>query len=32
MDVFEAIGTLLAVRRYRDKPVPEDVLRRVLAW
>ena len=30
MDVFEAIGTLLAVRRYRDKPVPEDVLRRVL--
>jgi nitroreductase len=30
MDVFEAIRTLLAVRRYRDKPVPEDVLRRVL--
>ena len=30
MDVFEAIRTLLAVRRFRDKPVPEDVLRRVL--
>ena len=30
MDVFEAIRTLLAVRRYRDKPVPEEVLRRVL--
>jgi len=30
MDVFEAIRTLFAVRRYRDKPVPEDVLRRVL--
>ena len=30
MDVFEAIRTLLAVRRYQDKPVPEDVLRQVL--
>jgi nitroreductase len=30
MEVFEAIRTLFAVRRYRDKPVPEDVLRRVL--
>ena len=30
MDVFEAICTLLAVRRYHDKPVSEDVLRRVL--
>jgi len=30
MDVFEAIRTLLAVRRYHDKPVPEDVLRQVL--
>lgn len=30
MDVFEAIRTLMAVRRYRDEPVPEDVLRRVL--
>ena len=30
MDVFEAIRTLLAVRRYRDKPVPDTVLRRIL--
>jgi nitroreductase len=30
MDVFEAIRTLLAVRRYRDTPVPEAVLRQVL--
>jgi len=30
VDVFEAIRTLLAVRHYHDKPVPEDVLRRVL--
>ena len=30
MDVFEAIRTLLAVRHYRDTPVPEDVLRQVL--
>jgi nitroreductase len=30
MDVFEAIRTLFAVRRYREKPIPEDVLHRVL--
>jgi len=30
MDVFEAIRTLLAVRRYQDKPVPEGVVRRIL--
>jgi nitroreductase len=30
MDVFEAIRTLLAVRHYQDKPVPEDVVRRIL--
>jgi nitroreductase len=30
MDVFEAIRTLLAVRRYQDKPVPESVVRRIL--
>src|SRR3954470_14767441 len=30
MDVFAAIRTLLAVRRYRDRPVPESVIRRVL--
>lgn len=28
--VFEAIRTLLAVRAYRDTPVPEDVVRRIV--
>ena len=30
MDVFEAVRTLLAVRRFQDRPVPEDVLRRIV--
>jgi nitroreductase len=30
MDVFEAVRTLLAVRRYQDRPVPEDVLQRIV--
>lgn len=30
MDVNEAIRTLLAVRGYQDRPVPEEVLRRIL--
>lgn len=30
MDVFEAIRTILAVRSYQDRPVPEDVLRRIV--
>ena len=30
MEVFEAIRTMQAVRQYQDRPVPEDVLRRVL--
>ena len=30
MDVFETIRTMLAVRRYLDKPVPEAILRRVV--
>ena len=30
MDVFEAIRTLLAVRSYRDTPVPDETLRRIL--
>jgi nitroreductase len=30
MEVFDAVRTLLAVRRYQDRPVPEDVIRRVL--
>ena len=30
MDTFDAIRTMLAVRRYQDKPVPAATLRRVL--
>ena len=30
MDVFEAVRTLLAVRRYQDRPVPGDVIRRIV--
>jgi nitroreductase len=30
MDVFETIRTMLAVRRYQDKPVPQATLRRVV--
>ncbi|HEY7601273.1 MAG TPA: nitroreductase family protein [Methylomirabilota bacterium] len=30
MEVFEAIRTVLAVRRYRDEPVPEATLHRVV--
>jgi len=30
MEVFEAIRTLLAVRSYRDTPVPDETLRRIL--
>jgi nitroreductase len=30
MDVFEAVRTMLAVRRYQDKPVPEATVRRIL--
>lgn len=30
MDAFEAIRTLLAVRSYQDKPVPEAAVRRIL--
>ncbi len=30
MDVFEAIRTLLAVRRYGDRPVPGEVVRRIV--
>ncbi|HEY7139791.1 MAG TPA: nitroreductase family protein [Methylomirabilota bacterium] len=30
MDAFETIRTMLAVRRYQDKPVPEATVRRVL--
>ena len=30
MDVFEGIRTLLAVRGYLDRPVPETVIRKIL--
>src|SRR6266571_5330910 len=30
MDVVEAIRTLLAVRSYQDKPVPDAVVRRIV--
>lgn len=30
MDVFDGIRTLLAVRRYQDRPVPEAVIRRIV--
>ena len=29
-EVFEAVRTVLAVREYQEKPVPDDVLRRVV--
>lgn len=30
MDVFEAVRTVLAVRSYQDRPVPDDVVRRIV--
>jgi nitroreductase len=30
MDVFDAIATLLAVRSYQDRPVPDAVVRRIV--
>ena len=30
MDVFEAARTLLAVRSYQDKPLPADVIQRIV--
>ena len=30
MDVFEAIRTILAVRRYQDRPVPDELVRRIV--
>ena len=30
MEAFEAIRTILAVRQYRDQPVPPDSVRRIL--
>lgn len=30
MEVFDAVRTVLAVRAYQDKPVPQDVLQRIV--
>lgn len=30
MDVFDAVRTVLAVRQYQDKPVPPEIIRRVV--
>jgi nitroreductase len=30
MDVFEAIRTILAVRNFQDRPVPDDLIHRVV--
>jgi nitroreductase len=30
MDVYEAVRTILAVRTYQDRPVPADVVRRIV--
>ncbi|MGH7388044.1 MAG: nitroreductase family protein [Candidatus Rokuibacteriota bacterium] len=30
MDVFDGLRTLLAVRRYQDRPVPEAIVRRIV--
>lgn len=30
IDVFEAVRTLLAVRSYRDTPIPDAVVRRIV--
>jgi nitroreductase len=30
MDVFEAVRTVLAVRSYRDTPIPDTVVRRIV--
>jgi nitroreductase len=30
LEVFDAVRALLAVRRYQERPVPEEVIQRVL--
>lgn len=30
MDVFDTVRTVLAVRQYQDKPIPPDVVRRII--
>ena len=29
-EVFDAVRTMMAVREYQDKPIPDDVLRRIV--
>src|SRR5690349_6252324 len=30
MDVFEALRTIVAVRKFQDRPVPDDVIQRIV--
>ncbi len=30
MDVYDAVRTMLAVRQYKDKPLPRDLVRRIV--
>src|SRR5512138_706214 len=30
MEVFDAVRTVLAVRQFQDKPVPPDIVRRIV--
>ena len=30
MEVFEAVRTVLAVRQYQDKPIPPEIMRRIV--
>lgn len=30
MQVYEAISTMLAVRSYQDKPIPDEIIRRIV--
>src|SRR5947209_7725088 len=30
MNVFDAVRTLLAVRRYQDRPIPDELVRRIV--
>ncbi len=34
MDVFEAVKTVLAVRAFQDKPIPQDIVNEIVqsAW
>ncbi len=34
MDVYEAVRTVLAVRKFKDQPVPQDLVKRIVesAW